>query len=371
MARLATGYGPDGDAEAWYPFGWDAPAGSMYSTASDLTVLASALMAAAAGEETPLGTHLRPEVARRLLQPHYWNGDGQSWFGSPWETAIDASYSILGKGGHIPGYSALLAFVPDLRLAVALTFNGGADMYGGVTESTVGSLVTALARWLPGVEANPGPYWTDITGAYRDADSGTEALVYRWQAQWLVVDFGVRLASMRLQYVGVGDTAALLRAAPRLGGATSANATTTQLAPTSRAKPRCRHLPAFLAEAARARSLAAARPGPPKRRESGLGNAESPRAPHAFSRGQHTSRDAHLTPPPEAQTPAAAPRVVAGDATLTFRVYVRPGDGSCLAAELQAWDGQYVYFTLNHATGRGTTITTPGLAPGTVWSRIA
>jgi len=299
------------------------------------------------------------------LQPHYWNADGQSWFGSPWETAVDASYSVLRKGGHIPGYSALLAFVPDLRLAVAVAFNGGADVYGAVSAGTVGSLVATLVSWLPGVEADPGPYWQNLTGAYRDADSGMEALVYRWQSQWLIVDFGARLAPMRLQYVGVGDAAALLRAALRLGGGTAADA--TQLTSTG-GKPR--HLPPFLAEAARARSLAAARPGAPKWR--GSTNAHAPHDPFAHASGQHTSsRDAHVTAPSDAQTPAAAARVVAGDTALTFRVYVRPGDDSCLAAELQAWDGQYVYFTLNRATGRGTTITTPGLAPGTVWSRIA
>jgi hypothetical protein len=364
----------------------------MYSTASDLTILASALMAAAAGEKTPLGTHLRPEVARRLLQPHYWNADGQSWFGSPWETAVDASYSVLRKGGHIPGYSALLAFVPDLRLAVAVTFNGGADVYGAVTDGTVGSLVAALTSWLPGMQADPGPYWQNIAGAYRDADSGTEALVYRWQSQWLIVDFGARLASMRLQYVGVGDTAGLLRAVPRLGSGTAAATSApagpgaAQLTPTG-TEGKVQQLPTFLAEAARARSLAAAGPGAPKRL--GFSPAQAPHGLHAS--GQHIRRAAHrnayalssssvdveqhadarLNASSEGQTPAAAAHVVADDTTLTFRVYVRPGDDSCLAAELQAWDGQYVYFTLNHATGRGTAITTPGLAPGTVWSRIA
>ena len=52
-----------------------------------------------------------------LTPPAFTNSDGLTGFGTPWEIRFHANYTILRKGGNIPGFSALFSFVPELQLS--------------------------------------------------------------------------------------------------------------------------------------------------------------------------------------------------------------------------------------------------------------
>ena len=44
------------------------------------------------------------------------NRDQLTGFGTPWEIRFQANYTVLRKGGNVDGYSALLSYIPDLKL---------------------------------------------------------------------------------------------------------------------------------------------------------------------------------------------------------------------------------------------------------------
>ena len=46
----------------------------------------------------------------------YSNSDGLTGFGAPWEIMFQENYTVLNKGGNIPGFSTLFSFVPELQL---------------------------------------------------------------------------------------------------------------------------------------------------------------------------------------------------------------------------------------------------------------
>ena len=46
------------------------------------------------------------------------NRDQLTGFGTPWEIRFQANYTVLRKGGNVDGYSALLSYVPDLKLGI-------------------------------------------------------------------------------------------------------------------------------------------------------------------------------------------------------------------------------------------------------------
>ena len=52
------------------------------------------------------------------IPPAFTNSDGLTGFGTPWEIRFHANYTILRKGGNVPGFSALLSFVPELQLSM-------------------------------------------------------------------------------------------------------------------------------------------------------------------------------------------------------------------------------------------------------------
>ena len=49
------------------------------------------------------------------------NRDQLTGFGTPWEMRFQANYTVLRKGGNVDGYSALLSYVPELKLGISYT----------------------------------------------------------------------------------------------------------------------------------------------------------------------------------------------------------------------------------------------------------
>jgi CubicO group peptidase (beta-lactamase class C family) len=191
--RLAQGYDAAGDPVAFYEMGWAYPAGSAYASVDDLSRLAAGLLAAANGTGSAGGLALSAGAARELLAPRFYNRDGKTLFGSPWETLVVPVADPVGgnvlallKGGNIPGYTAVVALVPELELTLAAAFNGGADEFA-FAEAALGVLVPALVSTLaalaPVPAYNPSPDPAAYVGTYTLGD--TEVLVRFEQGQLL------------------------------------------------------------------------------------------------------------------------------------------------------------------------------------------
>ena len=121
----AVGYLPSGAAVKPYHLGWSAPAGGMHSTVRDLSKLAGAMME----DRMPLLSSRA--LSRELLDPVFVDHDGGTLFGTPWEMQFHAATGMLvrRKGGNVPGYTALLAFVPELQLSISMLWAGAVDEF--------------------------------------------------------------------------------------------------------------------------------------------------------------------------------------------------------------------------------------------------
>lgn len=171
LSDLAVGYSPSGLPYAFYNLGWSGPAGAMYSTPSDLNVLAWALMQAAKGVG-PLAATLDATTAQVLLDPTYRNPDGLTVFGAPWEMRVHGSYLVRRKGGNLPGYATLMSFVPELDLAVsgAWTFASSEfDNSVALWDALLGNFTEGLQGLAPS-PVDPGPTPGDYTGVYMSQD---------------------------------------------------------------------------------------------------------------------------------------------------------------------------------------------------------
>jgi len=124
--------------------GWQFPAGSAYSSVSDLTALGWALMRRAKGEGGPLETVLGVAEARDCLGVDIWNRDGTTLMGAPWEMEVQGPFLVKRKGGNLPGYSTLFAMVPQLDLTVMIGWNAGQNEFGAVPDAVYKYLLPAM-----------------------------------------------------------------------------------------------------------------------------------------------------------------------------------------------------------------------------------
>ena len=203
LSRLAVGYTATGVPAPFAEFGWIYPAGGMYSTTSDLVSLANALLSAATGEVTPL--QLPAAVARELLSPSFWNSDGLTLWGTPWEVSVAASSHVLvlNKGGNLGGYSTLIALVPDAGVTLSAAWNGGADeeTWSDVALGSIllPGLAAALAPLSPNPPADPGPSPSTLLGSYENVLTGGVVTILMYDSMLLMriadgINLGVFLA---------------------------------------------------------------------------------------------------------------------------------------------------------------------------------
>lgn len=118
-----------------YDLGWSIPCGGMSSTTHDLNVLAQAIMGVAPSSQQRL---LRSQgLAHALVAPLYMNAGGKTLFGTPWEMNVhpNTGYLVRRKGGNVPGYTALLAFVPEIKLSLSVLWSGGTDELGASEQA--------------------------------------------------------------------------------------------------------------------------------------------------------------------------------------------------------------------------------------------
>ncbi|RUS27772.1 hypothetical protein BC938DRAFT_482746 [Jimgerdemannia flammicorona] len=107
-------------------FGWNKPAGGMYSTARDLTKLLTTVLL------TPHPILLPRRTLREWLRPLSSLPDSRTEVGLTWEiTKLHPSYTLTGreprlysKSGNLPGYHSELTVRPDLGLGVVVLMTG-------------------------------------------------------------------------------------------------------------------------------------------------------------------------------------------------------------------------------------------------------
>ena len=168
----ATGYGPTGVALPTYSLGWTVPCGGMSSSTRDLAKLAHVIMSDTLLKSTAL--------ASELLAPVYLNVDGKTLFGTPWEMQVHETTGFLvrRKGGNVPGYSALLAFIPELKLSISVLWSGAADEFGA-SNALFDGILPPFVAMLAAAEAPPlqpaSPQ--SFVGVFKEATSGTLAQI--------------------------------------------------------------------------------------------------------------------------------------------------------------------------------------------------
>jgi CubicO group peptidase (beta-lactamase class C family) len=181
LASLAVGYDATGAVVPFYDLGWSGPAGNAYATALDLTALASLLLQAAQdAPPTPNALRLSPVWARKLLDVDFWNSDGQTLMGAPWETQVVLPYAVRNKGGNLNGYTALFSLVPELQLSLVALWNGGVDEFNvsqALWTPLLAGFSQALTALQPLTPAPTGPAPLDYVGQFLDADAQSLAQV--------------------------------------------------------------------------------------------------------------------------------------------------------------------------------------------------
>jgi hypothetical protein len=119
--------------------------------------------------------------ARELLDVTILLPDGATLVAAPWESAAVAggAFGARNKGGNIEAYSASLTLVPELRLAYAFAYNGGADEAAAAADASA-ALVPALAAALAAAAPPPnqGPAPAQFEGVYACATPGAAPDAY-------------------------------------------------------------------------------------------------------------------------------------------------------------------------------------------------
>lgn len=165
-----------------------APAGSMYSTVSDLSKFISCLLAEG---RTPDGMLLKPESVRQMLTPQFRKPD-ETWggFGLGFILGKLDGHKRIGHGGAMYGFATELAVLPEAKLGVIVV----------TSRDVANSLVTRIAdeslRAMLAVQAGkPVPKFA-TTEPLRSGVARTLAGLYRDTEQtdrWFeITEFGGR-----------------------------------------------------------------------------------------------------------------------------------------------------------------------------------
>eukprot|EP01112_Ceratiomyxa_fruticulosa_P009949 TRINITY_DN2612_c0_g2_i1.p1 TRINITY_DN2612_c0_g2~~TRINITY_DN2612_c0_g2_i1.p1 ORF type:complete len:538 (-),score=101.96 TRINITY_DN2612_c0_g2_i1:107-1720(-) len=159
IAQTAVGYDSNGNPQPLNYYGWMSPAGQIYSTVRDLAKIASSIFCdnSSVSACTPI---LNGSWATEFTLPVYLNPDGVTLFGTPWEIRFQNSYLVRRKGGNVPGYSALLAVIPELKLSLVSLFSNSIsefDVSDYAFPILIPAFVSVLQSLQPPVPAIPNP----------------------------------------------------------------------------------------------------------------------------------------------------------------------------------------------------------------------
>lgn len=169
--KMAVGYNADGSVADLVNIGWSAPAGQMYSSVRDLLNLTNTLSSFQDG-------FLTQASQGEIQAPVFFNGDGETLFGTPWEARFANGHLVRRKGGNINGYAGFVATVPELHLSTAVLWNGQVNEFAvadGVWGLLLPGFEQALQKLQPAAPLPPDP--SQYTGTYTSTDPALTAVV--------------------------------------------------------------------------------------------------------------------------------------------------------------------------------------------------
>jgi hypothetical protein len=126
-----------------------------------------AIMQAVSGAG-PLAMSLDSAKAQGLIDPTYWNPGGITVYGAPWEMRSHGSYLVRRKGGNLPGYATLVAFVPELDLAITGAWSFASSEFDNsvaLWDAILDDFTAGLQEIAPS-PIDPGLSPSDYTGTY-------------------------------------------------------------------------------------------------------------------------------------------------------------------------------------------------------------
>lgn len=181
-----------------------APAGSMYSTVTDLGRFLSVLFA---GGEAPGGRILRAETIEQMWTPQFAEPSQRSGFGLGFAISDLDGQRRIGHGGAIYGFASELAALPEQKLGVVVVTS--VDIANSVVEriADTGLRMMLAAREgrplpeLPATSPVPPELARRLAGSYGEGERGIE-IVARPGAVYLTPNAGGLRAALRMR----GDT---------------------------------------------------------------------------------------------------------------------------------------------------------------------
>jgi len=180
--KLAVGYLFNTPVAApLYEFGWESPAGAMYSTVNDLSKFMSLLFRDNLSYGSTSEQILDGQTIKEWLLPGYVtaviDNSGVTAMGLPWESVIrnvtgrNSLYWQKGKSGAVLGYTAQMLTIPSLKLGVSALLNAGlggpAGLIGDmVMQAALEVLDSSLSEFQPAPPLPPDPslYIGNYTG---------------------------------------------------------------------------------------------------------------------------------------------------------------------------------------------------------------
>jgi len=152
------------------------PAGSMYSTVTDLARFASVLLAHG---KTANGSILKPETLQQMWSPQFPNAGGRN-FGLGFALSELDGHRMIGHGGAIYGFATTLDILPEDKLGVAVVATR--DVANAVTERIgAEALRLVLARregkpmtLPPATSPVPRELGRSVAGRYGDGDDAVD-----------------------------------------------------------------------------------------------------------------------------------------------------------------------------------------------------
>jgi CubicO group peptidase (beta-lactamase class C family)/D-alanyl-D-alanine dipeptidase len=169
-----------------------APAGSMYSTVTDLGRFLSVLLARGKAQT---GTLLKPATLDEMWSPQFPNPGGPV-FGLGFVVSDFDGHRMVGHGGAIYGFATSLALLPDDKLGVVVTATK--DVANAVTDRIAAeTLRLALAQRSGKIQSLPAttsPVSRDVgrrvSGRYGEGDSAVELTYLGGKLSMLPVEGG-------------------------------------------------------------------------------------------------------------------------------------------------------------------------------------
>jgi serine beta-lactamase-like protein LACTB len=116
-----------------------APAGSMYTTVTDLGRFVSVLFA---GGRVPNGPFVKPETLEQMFVPQFVEPGAKSGFGIGFMISEFEGHRRIGHGGAIYGYATELAALPDDKLGVVVV--ASRDCANAVTKHIADEALQAM-----------------------------------------------------------------------------------------------------------------------------------------------------------------------------------------------------------------------------------